>query len=59
MITPGTNSGNLMVAIYDLTNNQTYFAFGHQNPDGKKVDAYMRPFIKLNLNEVFSHKLSV
>jgi len=58
-ITPGTNSGNLMVAVYDLTHNQTYFAFGHQNPDGKKVDAYLRPFIKLDLNELFSHKLSV
>ena len=48
-----------MVAVYDLTYNQTYFAFGHVNPDGKKVDAYMRPFIKLDLNQVFSHKLTV
>lgn len=55
-IVPGLNSGNLQVVVYDLTNEYVYFAFGHVNEGGKRVNAYMRPFIGLNLTEIFAHK---
>jgi hypothetical protein len=56
-IVPGLNSGNLQVVVYDLTYKQVFFAFGHVNEDGKRVDAYLRPFIRLNLDELFAHKM--
>lgn len=56
LIVPGLNSGNLQVAVYDLTHNQVFFAFGHVDEKGKRVDAYLRPFIKLDLKELFAYK---
>lgn len=56
-IVPGLNSGNLQVVVYDLTYKQVYFAFGHVNEEGKRVNAYMRPFIKLDLAKLFAHKM--
>jgi hypothetical protein len=56
-IVPGLNSGNLQVVVYDLTYKQVYFAFGHVNEDKSRTNAYMRPFILLDLQEVFAHKM--
>lgn len=56
-IVPGLNSGNLQVVVYDLTYNQVFFAFGHVDSDNKRTNAYMRPFIRLNLRELFEHRM--
>lgn len=57
IIVPGLNSGNLQVVVYDLTYNQVFFAFGHVNADGSRTNAFMRPFIQLDLKEMFAHKM--
>ena len=54
-IIPGLNSGNLQIAIYDLTYEKVYFSYG-QVVNGKRTDAYKRPFIALDLKAMFSHK---
>jgi hypothetical protein len=38
-ILPGLNSGNLQVAIYDLSNEWVYVSYGNI-VDGKKKNAY-------------------
>jgi len=48
-IVPGLNSGNLQVAVYDLSYKKVYFAYGYVNPANKRVNAYMRPYIMLDL----------
>jgi hypothetical protein len=48
-IVPGLNSGNLQVVIYDLTYEWTYISYGFVDKNDKKIDAYKRPFIGLNL----------
>jgi hypothetical protein len=53
---PGLNSGNLQVVVYDLTYDRVYFAYGYQSEDKKNTDAYMRPFITLDLKAMFAHK---
>lgn len=57
-IVPGLNSGNLQVVIYDLTKEWVYFAYGFVPPNQtkEKIDAYKRPFIGLNLKEMFALK---
>ena len=45
-----------MTAIYDLTRQNVYFAYGYISPENKKINAYDRPHIKLNLKEVFGWK---
>jgi hypothetical protein len=55
-IVPGLNSGNLQVVVYDLTNEQVYFSYGYVTEHNEKIDAYKRPFISLNLTEVFAHR---
>lgn len=59
-ILPGLNSGNLQAVIYDLSYDWVYFAYGYEYFDQKggrvRVDAYKRPFIGLNLKEVFALK---
>ena len=55
-IVPGLNSGNLQAIIYDLSQEWVYIAYGHENSDGKKVDAYKRPYIGLNLKKIFAEK---
>jgi isopenicillin-N N-acyltransferase like protein len=54
-IVPGLNSGNLQVAVYDLTNERVYFAYGHIDEQGHAVNAYKRPYIGLNLKKLFAH----
>jgi hypothetical protein len=56
-IVPGLNSGNLQVVVYDLTYKKVFFAFGHVNEDKSRTNAYMRPFIQLNLEEIFAYKM--
>ena len=53
-ILPGLNSGNLQAVVYDLTKEWVYFAYGHQDAKGKITDAYKRPWIGLNLKEIFA-----
>ena len=59
-ILPGLNSGNLQAVIYDLTNEWVYFAYGYEyyKPNGSRVrvNAYERPYIGINLKEIFSVK---
>jgi hypothetical protein len=57
VIVPGLNSGNLQVVVYDLTYNRVLFAFGHVNEDQSRTNAYMRPFIQLDLKALFAHKM--
>lgn len=48
-IVPMTTTGNLQVAVYDLTNNVTYISYARK--DGVTIgafDAYNRPYIRLN-----------
>lgn len=56
-ILPSLTSGNLQTVIYDLTNQTVSFAFGYVAPDNKKTNAYDRPYIKLDLKEIFTTKL--
>jgi len=56
VIVPGLNSGNLQVVVYDLTYEKVYLSYGHVNEGNKKVDAYLRPYISLDLKELFAHK---
>jgi len=56
VIVPGLNSGNLQVVVYDLTYEKVFIAYGHVNDDKKKVDAYLRPYISLDLKQLFAHK---
>jgi hypothetical protein len=54
-ILPGLNSGNLQAVIYDLSNEWVYIAYGHVDEQTKKkTDAYNRPFIGLNLKEMWN-----
>ena len=56
-IIPGTNTGNLQIAVYDLTHKKVYFSYG--NKEGSHlVDAYHRPYIQLDLELLFAHKLT-
>ena len=59
-ILPGLNSGNLQAVIYDLTREWVYFSYGYQYEDDKgkrvRIDAYMRPYIGINLKEAFAWK---
>ena len=52
-ILPGLNSGNLQAVVYDLTREWVYFAYGYADEKGKNMDAYKRPYIGLNLKEIF------
>lgn len=54
------NSGNLQSVIYDLTNEWVYIAYGYEEYiDGKRIrtEAYKRPYVGLNLKEIFKVKL--
>ena len=55
-ILPGLNSGNLQSVIYDLTYQKVYFSYGYINDQNKKIDAYKRPYIGLDLVKLFAHK---
>ena len=55
-IIPGLNSGNLQIAIYDLSYEKIYFAYGIRDEKGHAVNAYRRPFLSLDLKQVFGHK---
>ena len=55
-IIPSLNSGNLQIAVYDLSNDKVYFSYGMKDEKGHNVDAYFRPFIMLNLKDMFAHK---
>jgi hypothetical protein len=57
-ILPGLNSGNLQAVIYDLTYQKVYFAYGYVTDNNQRINAYMRPYIGLNLKEIFAHKNS-
>ncbi len=59
-ILPGLNSGNLQAIIYDLNNEWVYIAYGYEYHNEKneriRIDAYKRPYIGINLKEVFALK---
>lgn len=54
MLLPSLTSGNLQTVIYDLTNQTVYFAYGMVTTDGKKLNAYDRPYIKLDMKSMFA-----
>ncbi len=58
-ILPGLNSGNLQAIIYDLSKEWVYIAYGHENSNGHKIDAYKRPYIGLNLKKLFAEKNTI
>ena len=43
--------------VYDLTNQKVYIAYGYVSSDGKKTNAYDRPFNRLDLKAMFGTKL--
>jgi hypothetical protein len=43
-----------MTAIYDLTKEEVFFAYGYVSEKGEKTNAYDRPYIKLDLKKMFS-----
>ena len=53
-ILPGLNSGNLQAIIYDLDKEWVYIAYGHEDSDGTRTDAFMRPYIGINLETAFA-----
>lgn len=53
-ILPGLNSGNLQAVVYDLSHDWVYFAYGYEDENKKKTNAYLRPWIGINLKEAFS-----
>jgi hypothetical protein len=53
-ILPSLTSGNLQTVIYDLTNQTVYFAYGLVTEDNKKINAYDRPYIRLDLKPLFA-----
>ena len=55
-IIPSLNSGNLQIAIYDLSNDKVYFSYGTKDEKGHVIDAYLRPFIMLDLKKEFALK---
>ena len=57
-IVPGLQSGHLQVAVYDLTYEKVHFAYGYVAPDNKRTNAFLRPFITLDLKQIFAHKLA-
>jgi hypothetical protein len=48
------NSGNLQAVVYDLSNEWVYIAYGYIDENKNKIDAYKRPYIGLNLKELFN-----
>ena len=56
-IVPGLNSGNLQAVVYDLSNEWVYIAYGYIEENGKKIDAFNRPYIGLNLKNLFGISL--
>jgi len=48
-ILPSLTSGNLQTVIYDLTNQTVYFAYGTVTEAKKEINAYDRPYIRLDL----------
>jgi hypothetical protein len=48
-IVPGLNSGNLQAVVYDLNNEWAYVAYGYIDENKKKINAFNRPYIGLNL----------
>jgi hypothetical protein len=53
------NTGNLQAVIYDLSHEWVYIAYGYEYYENNKrirVDAYNRPYIGLNLKQLFALK---
>ncbi|MBI1389087.1 MAG: hypothetical protein GC154_11630 [bacterium] len=53
-ILPTVRTGNLQVVIYDLTNMICYYANARANGEAGPLEAYNRPFIRLDMNKLFS-----
>jgi len=54
-IVPIVQTGDLHIAIYDLTNNQMYVSFARADGDTEgAVYAYDRPFYQLDMASIFS-----
>jgi len=53
-VLPSIDSGNLQAVVYDLTENTVYVAYGFVDAQNKKLDAFDRPFIRLNMTQVFA-----
>lgn len=56
-ILPGLNSGNLQSVIYDLSHEMVYFAYGYINESDHHIDSFKRPYIGLDLKQMFAEKL--
>ena len=55
-ILPTVETGNLQVAVYDLTNMILYTANAAANKESGPRNAYERSFVKLNMKELFAEK---
>ena len=57
-IAPGLNSGNLQIAVYDLSYERIYFSYGTRDENNRPINAYERPYLSLDLKKAFSHRLN-
>lgn len=55
-IVPGINSGNMQAVIYDLAEEWVYVAYGYVDEHKKEINAYLRPYLALNLKELFAEQ---
>ncbi|MGI6457883.1 MAG: C45 family autoproteolytic acyltransferase/hydrolase [bacterium] len=55
-ILPTVRTGNLQVAIYDLTNLKLWTANARANSESGALNAYERPFIELDMKNLFEQK---
>ena len=56
-VTSMHQTGDLHIAIYDFKYKFMYVANASPFSDGKYIPAYDRPFVRLNLNQLFTEKL--
>jgi len=55
-VLPTTQTGNLHIAVFDLTESEVYVSFcrGSKAPDTEPLYAYERQFTKLDMNGIFA-----
>jgi len=55
-ILPSVGTGNLQVAVYDLTNMVVWTANAGANDEAGPREAYNRAYVKLDMNQLFSRE---
>jgi hypothetical protein len=55
-ILPTVGTGNLQVAVYDLTDMKVWTANAGADGEGGPLNAYQRPYVKLDMKALFSEQ---